>query len=74
MYIIAIAWLYVTVLMAATEKSVAAGLLTFIFYGLIPCALLLWLLGVKHRRRQHNKQLPNDDTRKPDGTNTKGDE
>ena len=33
MYIIAIAWMYVVVLMAATEKSVTAGLLTFIFYG-----------------------------------------
>ncbi|MEY3883949.1 MAG: hypothetical protein RLZZ379_1227, partial [Pseudomonadota bacterium] len=38
MYIIAIAWLYVTVLMAATEKTVVAGIFTFIFYGLLPCA------------------------------------
>lgn len=49
MYIIAIAWLYVTVLMAATEKTITAGILTFTFYGLIPCALLLWLFGIKHR-------------------------
>lgn len=52
MYIIAIAWIYVTVLMAATEKTITAGILTFLFYGLLPCALLLWLLGVKHRRHQ----------------------
>lgn len=57
MYIIAIAWMYVVVLMAATEKSIAAGILTFVFYGLVPCALLLWLLGVKHRRHQQNKRL-----------------
>ena len=50
MYIIAIAWLYVVVLMAATEKTITAGVLTFLFYGLIPCAILLWVLGVKHRR------------------------
>ena len=50
MYIIAIAWLYVVTLMAATEKTITAGLLTFIFYGLLPCALFLWVLGVKHRR------------------------
>ncbi len=50
MYIIAIAWLYVVTLMAATEKSVIAGLLTFVFYGLLPCTLFLWLLGTKHRR------------------------
>ncbi|MBM3351028.1 MAG: hypothetical protein FJY53_04480 [Betaproteobacteria bacterium] len=54
MYIIAIAWLYVTLLMAATEKTLTAGLLTFVFYGLLPCALLLWLLGTKHRH--HHKQ------------------
>lgn len=58
MYIIAIAWLYVTVLMAATEKTVAAGLLTFVFYGLLPCALLLWLLGVKHRKFKQSSKQP----------------
>lgn len=50
MYIILIAWMYVAVLMAATEKTITAGVLTFLFYGLIPCAIFLWLLGVKHRR------------------------
>ena len=58
MYIIAIAWIYVVTLMAATEKTVAAGLLTFVFYGLLPCALLLWILGVNHRRfKKHQKSL-----------------
>lgn len=50
MYIILIAWMYVVVLMAATEKTITAGVLTFLFYGLIPCAILLWVLGAKHRR------------------------
>jgi biotin transporter BioY len=74
MYIIAIAWMYVVVLMAATEKSVVAGLLTFIFYGLLPCALLLWLLGVKHRRHQHNKQSVDEITHQEDGTDPQSDE
>jgi membrane protein implicated in regulation of membrane protease activity len=52
MYIIAIAWLYVTVLMAAAETSVVAGALTFTFYGLLPLALLLWLFGTPVRRRR----------------------
>jgi hypothetical protein len=55
MYIIAIAWLYVTILMAATEKNITAGVLTFVFYGLIPCAILLWLLGTKHRHHKSYK-------------------
>ncbi len=74
MYIIAIAWLYVTLLMAATEKSVTAGVLTFTFYGLLPCALLLWLLGTRHRRRYRQPTLPDDDMRKPDGADSQTDE
>ena len=80
MYIIAIAWLYVTVLMAATEKTITAGVLTFIFYGLLPCALLLWLLGVKHRRhqrlikQQQLKQSSDDAVHDPDSADPKSDE
>lgn len=51
MYIVAIAWIYVVVLMAATETTLVGGLLTFVFYGLAPLALLLWLLGTPQRRR-----------------------
>ncbi len=75
MYIIAIAWLYLTTLMAATEKTVTAGLLTFFFYGLLPCALLLWLLGVRHRRHmQHKETLLQDDVNNPDGSDADGNE
>jgi hypothetical protein len=52
MYVIAIAWLYVTLLMAATEPNITSGVLTFALYGLIPLALLLWLLGTPERRRR----------------------
>ena len=52
MYVIAIGWLYVTVLMAATEENLTAGVLTFVLYGLAPLALLLWLFGTPQRRRQ----------------------
>lgn len=52
MYVVAIAWLYVTVLMAATEPNLTSGILTFSLYGLIPIALLLWLLGTPERGRR----------------------
>ncbi len=55
MYIVAIAWLFITLMMAITEKSAVAGVLTFVFYGLAPCALLLWLMGTPHRRRRRAK-------------------
>ncbi|HEY8857732.1 MAG TPA: hypothetical protein VIM43_10285 [Rugosibacter sp.] len=51
MYIIAIGWLYITLLMAATETSLTAGILTFVVYGAAPLALLLWLAGTPQRRR-----------------------
>jgi membrane protein implicated in regulation of membrane protease activity len=52
MYIVAIAWLYVTVIMALTETNVTAGILTFTLYGLMPLSLLLWLFGTPMRRRR----------------------
>ncbi|MCM2288413.1 MAG: hypothetical protein NDI67_05225 [Sulfuritalea sp.] len=52
MYVIAIGWLYVTLLMAATETNLVAGVLTFALYGIAPLALLLWLFGTPQRRRQ----------------------
>jgi hypothetical protein len=61
MYVIAIAWLYVTILMAATETSLVAGLLSFIFYGLVPLALFLWLIGTPQRRRNKAK-LPTEES------------
>lgn len=55
MYIVAIAWIYITLLMAFTEANVTAGVLTFVFYGLLPCALFIWIVGTPQRRR--NKKL-----------------
>lgn len=54
MYIVAIAWLFVVVLMAAAEAmttSVLHGVLTLVLYGILPLALVLWLLGTPQRRR-----------------------
>ena len=61
MYIVAIAWLYVVMLMALTEPSFVAGVSTFIFYGLLPLALLLWLVGTPQRRRNQRKRASDAD-------------
>jgi len=78
MYIVAIAWLYVTVLMAATEPSLVAGILTFMFYGLLPCALLLWLFGTPQRRRrklaQEKAALLQEKLGEPDRSNAQHDQ
>jgi len=50
-YIVALAWLYVVLLMALTEPSAVGGVATFVLYGLGPLALFLWLMGTPQRRR-----------------------
>ncbi len=51
MYLVAIAWLYITLLMAAAERNVVSGVMTFLVYGLAPLALFLWLFGTPQRAR-----------------------
>jgi membrane protein implicated in regulation of membrane protease activity len=51
MYLIAIAWLYVALLAAVSDDTVVGGVLTFVFFGLAPLALFLWLFGTRARRR-----------------------
>jgi hypothetical protein len=56
MHIIAIGWLYVAGLMALTESGIVAGILTFVFYGLMPVALLSWIGGSRKRRQRRREQ------------------
>jgi hypothetical protein len=58
MYIVAIAWLFVTILMALTERSVTAGLLTFLLYGLAPLVLFWWIVGTPRRRARRAANAP----------------
>lgn len=60
MYLIAIAWLYVALLAAVTDNSVVGGVLTFVFYGLAPMTLFLWLFGTPTRRRRQRQREAND--------------
>ncbi|MCK6413566.1 MAG: hypothetical protein L6Q55_14260 [Azonexus sp.] len=57
--IIVIGWLYVTILVAANEPSLLAGILSFMFYGALPCGLILYFAGSKIRRerRRHRELL-----------------
>lgn len=56
MYIVAIGWLYVALMMAITEHNVVAGVATFVLYGLGPVALLLYILGTPARRRRRQSR------------------
>jgi hypothetical protein len=50
MWIVAIGWSYVVILMAATETSVVAGIMTFLLYCMIPLSILFYLTGGKRRK------------------------
>lgn len=55
MYLIAIGWLYVALMYAIFDDTLLGGILTFLFYGLAPLALLLWLLGTPARRQRQRQ-------------------
>ena len=50
MWIVAVAWIYVVALMAATEPSFVHGLMTFLFYCALPLSIVFYLTGSKRRR------------------------
>ncbi|GGC03259.1 hypothetical protein GCM10007205_10600 [Oxalicibacterium flavum] len=52
MYIVVIAWLYVVFMMSITETSPVAGIMTFVFYGLLPTGIMVWLAGTGKRRQK----------------------
>lgn len=56
MYLVAIGWLYVALMMAVAEAthsngSVLGAVMTFVLYGLAPTALVLYILNTPHRKR-----------------------
>jgi Flp pilus assembly protein TadB len=56
MYLVAIAWLYVALMMAVAEATSTLGtvigaIFTFLLYGLGPVSLVMYLLGTPARRR-----------------------
>jgi hypothetical protein len=61
MYIVAIAWLYVTLLVSVMQPTLFRGIVTFIGTGLIPLGLLLYLLGSPQRRRNAQAASPGRD-------------
>ncbi|MFC5572932.1 hypothetical protein ACFPPF_06720 [Xenophilus aerolatus] len=55
-HLVVIAWLYVAVMMAvaeatATNGTVLGAVFTFLLYGLLPVALVVYLLATPARRR-----------------------
>ncbi len=54
MHIAAVGWIYVVLMMAITEESVVAGIMTFFLYGVLPTLIIVYI-GGSRRRRQRNE-------------------
>jgi hypothetical protein len=52
MLLIAVAWIYVVALMAFTEPTVVAGIMTFLMYCVLPLGILIYITGGGRRRRR----------------------
>ena len=50
MLIVAIAWIYVVGLMALTEPTIVAGIVTFLFYCVLPLGTLIYIAGTGKRK------------------------
>jgi hypothetical protein len=62
MWIVAIGWMYVVTLMAATEPTVVGGIMTFFGYGVLPLSLVLYLMGAGRRARRRSADKERQDS------------
>jgi hypothetical protein len=81
MYLILIAWFYVTLMMAIAEAtnpvgSVLGGIVTFVLYGLLPMAIVGYIMATPERKRRlkarrEAEQQAWDAAQEPPATTTK---
>ena len=70
MYVIAIGWLYVVVMIAAVSDSLLKGVIRFVFLGALPVGLLLWVKLMRYRAREAERAQAAEDANGTDVTRT----
>lgn len=60
MHIVALGWMFVVVLMSAAEAtspqgSLLGAVVTFVFYGLVPVGIVVYVMNTPHRRRARRR-------------------
>lgn len=60
MLLVAVAWIYVVGLMAATQPTFIAGFFTLLFYCVVPLSILFYLTGGRRRRARRERQAQQD--------------
>jgi hypothetical protein len=73
MYIVAIAWGFVVVLMTLTEATSSEGTLlgaffTFMLYGALPLSIVLYIMGTPMRRKARHAAEARQHSTNPDGS------
>jgi hypothetical protein len=56
MCIVAIAWIYVALMMSVAEATntngtVLGGIVTFILYGILPTSIIIYIMGAPRRKK-----------------------
>jgi hypothetical protein len=77
MYIVAIAWAYVILMMAVTSSSLVKGLSVAFFLGVLPLWLLVWAVGAvgsPRRRSGVDRSVLGQVADAPDRENTEADQ
>jgi mannose/fructose/N-acetylgalactosamine-specific phosphotransferase system component IID len=59
MLVVALAWIYVVLMMAVVEAlspdgTLLGAMLTFIFYGVLPLSIVLYIMSRGSRRRRRD--------------------
>ena len=72
MYIVAIGWAYVILMMAITASSIGKGLAILVFLGVMPLALFVYVAGGSRRRRR-SMTLADEVARQGDGPDPQSD-
>ncbi len=74
MLIVAIAWIYVVLMMAVAEAmssqgSILGAVFTFLLYGVLPLSVVLYVMATpaRRRRRRAAESHPPDGGRQPPG-------
>ncbi|MEY4507812.1 MAG: hypothetical protein RL297_2390 [Pseudomonadota bacterium] len=66
MYLVAIAWIYVVLMMAVAEATnsngtVLGAFFTFVLYGVLPLGLVIYILRTPDRRKARKAQEAKED-------------
>lgn len=72
MYLVAIAWIYVVLMMAVAEAtssqgSVLGAVFTFLLYGVLPLSIVMYLLRTPARRKARRLEEEAAASADPDG-------